>query len=278
MNATDGTSIVGTGVYDDEVGNIYSRAVLWQGTDFNFATSINPSIGNNGSGLAAVDGNIQFGNVTFPFAGVHAGLWTGTAASIVDLNPAGAIKSTAVDASDGQQVGVINQFTTPHAGIWTGTAESFVDLTPDTAQTSRVTACEAGIQLGSVDYGDGQGSRTVLWAGSKDVLVEIANVLPADYIGLNLSAIDVEPDGTISLVGSAYNQTLSRSEAVLLRSTTMAPCLPDVNGDGVLTPADFTAWIAAFNAGDPAADQNEDGSVAPSDFTAWIANFNAGCP
>ena len=54
-------------------------------------------------------------------------------------------------------------------------------------------------------------------------------------------------------------------------------CLPDVNDDGILDSADFTAWIAAFNANDPAADQNLDGVIDPSDFTAWIANFNAGC-
>ena len=54
-------------------------------------------------------------------------------------------------------------------------------------------------------------------------------------------------------------------------------CLPDTNHDGNLTPADFTAWIAAFNAGAPECDQNSDGNCDPSDFTAWIANFNAGC-
>lgn len=54
-------------------------------------------------------------------------------------------------------------------------------------------------------------------------------------------------------------------------------CLVDVNGDGLLSPADFNAWILAFNAADPAADQNGDGLVTPSDFNAWIANYNAGC-
>ncbi len=28
-----------------------------------------------------------------------------------------------------------------------------------------------------------------------------------------------------------------------------AACLPDVNGDGLLTPADFNAWISNFNDG-----------------------------
>ncbi|HED54164.1 MAG TPA: hypothetical protein ENJ00_08180 [Phycisphaerales bacterium] len=54
-------------------------------------------------------------------------------------------------------------------------------------------------------------------------------------------------------------------------------CLADTNHDGMVTPADFTAWIAAFNADAPECDQNTDGQCTPADFTAWIANFNAGC-
>jgi len=54
-------------------------------------------------------------------------------------------------------------------------------------------------------------------------------------------------------------------------------CLPDVNGDGSVTPTDFTAWIDAFNNNLPACDQNNDGSCTPTDFTAWINNFNQGC-
>lgn len=54
-------------------------------------------------------------------------------------------------------------------------------------------------------------------------------------------------------------------------------CIADVNGDGLATPADFSAWVAAFNASAPGCDQNGDGLCTPSDFSAWIANFNAGC-
>jgi len=50
----------------------------------------------------------------------------------------------------------------------------------------------------------------------------------------------------------------------------------DSNEDGLVTPADFTAWIALFNASNPKADVNQDGSVTPADFTAWIAAFNQG--
>ncbi len=52
----------------------------------------------------------------------------------------------------------------------------------------------------------------------------------------------------------------------------------DQNNDGIVTPADFTAWVANFNAMNPTADVNQDGFVTPADFTAWIAAYNANCP
>lgn len=57
-----------------------------------------------------------------------------------------------------------------------------------------------------------------------------------------------------------------------------APCPADTNGDGGVTPADFNAWILAFNTQAPACDQNGDGLCSPADFNAWILNFNQGCP
>ncbi|MGP1273681.1 MAG: choice-of-anchor B family protein [Phycisphaerales bacterium] len=57
----------------------------------------------------------------------------------------------------------------------------------------------------------------------------------------------------------------------------VADCPADVNGNGIADPGDFTAWVTAYNANDPAADQNGDGAVDPSDFTAWVSNYNAGC-
>ncbi|MCA9273030.1 MAG: SGNH/GDSL hydrolase family protein [Phycisphaerales bacterium] len=54
-------------------------------------------------------------------------------------------------------------------------------------------------------------------------------------------------------------------------------CIADVNGDGMLSPADFSAWVSAFNAMAPACDQNGDGACSPADFSAWVSNYNAGC-
>ena len=65
-------------------------------------------------------------------------------------------------------------------------------------------------------------------------------------------------------------------------SCSTADCPADVNGDGLASPADFTAWLGCFN--DPGsapfcdrADVNGSGAVDPADFTAWLAAFNAGC-
>ncbi|MEM7623260.1 MAG: right-handed parallel beta-helix repeat-containing protein [Planctomycetota bacterium] len=65
--------------------------------------------------------------------------------------------------------------------------------------------------------------------------------------------------------------------AAEFQGTSPPPCLADTNGDGVLTPGDFNAWILAFNNQSPACDQNGDGACTPGDFNAWILNFNAGC-
>jgi len=58
-----------------------------------------------------------------------------------------------------------------------------------------------------------------------------------------------------------------------------APCTcpADVNVDGVLSPADYIAWISAYYDQSALADQNADGLVTIADFNAWIANYNAGC-
>ncbi len=54
-------------------------------------------------------------------------------------------------------------------------------------------------------------------------------------------------------------------------------CVADVNADGMLSPADFSAWVSAFNAMAPECDQNADGACSPADFSAWVANYNTGC-
>ncbi|MFI4892513.1 MAG: metallophosphoesterase [Phycisphaerales bacterium JB058] len=51
----------------------------------------------------------------------------------------------------------------------------------------------------------------------------------------------------------------------------------DVNGDGLITPADFSTWVSRFNSNAPGCDQNQDGACSAADFSAWVASYNAGC-
>ncbi|GAB5497684.1 MAG: hypothetical protein Phyf2KO_27640 [Phycisphaerales bacterium] len=97
-----------------------------------------------------------------------------------------------------------------------------------------------------------------------------------------ISPVDGTPigiTGTFAAIRSTGLQShlVPRAAVVGDRVVVTIACRADTNGDGVVTPADFTAWINAFNNNLPACDQNADGSCTPTDFTAWIANFNAGC-
>ncbi|MEL6499225.1 MAG: GC-type dockerin domain-anchored protein [Planctomycetota bacterium] len=97
---------------------------------------------------------------------------------------------------------------------------------------------------------------------------------PAQHAELGSSvaaAGDFDDDGRADVIAGAP----VASQAVIL--LTECPATADTNGDGALDPADFTAWVIAFNAQAPACDQNRDGLCDPSDFNAWITNFNSGC-
>jgi len=76
------------------------------------------------SGIA---GGQQVGNVS-PGLYPHASLWTGTAASWADLNPAGSTVSSAWGVAAGRQVGYARPGSYDHASLWTGTPDSWVDL------------------------------------------------------------------------------------------------------------------------------------------------------
>lgn len=275
MSATDGETVVGSGSYDDDSGNYYTRAVIWQAPTHEFAYSLHPTGYRNSSALA-VDGEYQFGSASLPFAVVHAAMWQGSAATFVDMNPTGAGNSTIKDASDGQQVGVINQWNSPHAGIWYHSPESFVDINPAGATSSGVSACSGGLQLGSASFPDG-GTVPGIWAGSADTFTPMDGILPANYAGLSLTDLDIAPDGTIQIVGSASNIDLGRLEAVLLTSSDSVPCPADLDGNGTLDLSDIGLFVTGFVAQDPIADLNHDDVFDLADVSLFVEGFTMGC-
>src|SRR5205814_1191534 len=112
----------------------------------------------------AADGNKQAGFSNFGFD--HAGMWSGSAATWVDLAPPNTNDSRALGIS-GQQVGgyvTLRSDLTQHASLWTGSAASWVDLRPPGASGSLVNAVGGGQQAGAA--GIGGISRAVLWTGT----------------------------------------------------------------------------------------------------------------
>jgi hypothetical protein len=105
--------------------------------------------------------------------------------------------------------------------------------------------------------------------------ISLVGTVDIDQFGIGMSALPltrgqeyygyyIEEDVVSGLV---------ESEQITLRIR----CTADQNSDGMVSPADFSAWTANFNAMDPRADTNYDGMLTPADFSAWVAAFNAGC-
>lgn len=107
--------------------------------------------------------------------------------------------------------------------------------------------------------------------------IEVSGIVNVDA-GVVTIAISLPLDNSTMDPNTGTTVTLAGSATVIANGDVPEPvCLPDTNGDGAVTPADFSAWIAAFNAMAPACDQNGDGACTPADFSAWVGNYNAGC-
>lgn len=53
--------------------------------------------------------------------------------------------------------------------------------------------------------------------------------------------------------------------------------LADLDEDGDYDANDFNLWISFYQAQDPRADQNRDGLITPADFSAWLGNVSSPC-
>ncbi|MGP1273586.1 MAG: GC-type dockerin domain-anchored protein [Phycisphaerales bacterium] len=116
-----------------------------------------------------------------------------------------------------------------------------------------------------IDAGSGGGDAfDIRWA-----------VDPVTGLRAGLSAFDfIRITTAVEIADGPFGEVSTEIDAV----ADVGPVCPaDTNLDGVVSPADFTAWVAAYNLGQAVADQNDDGRISPADFTAWVANYNAGC-
>ena len=133
-------------------------------------TNLHPAGVGGDSWAFGVSGGQQVG-VVGAGGGGRASLWSGTAASRVDLHPAGFVHSNANGVGGGQQVGsaVVNQHA--HAALWGGTAASFVDLSPAGSPDSYAHGVSGGQQVGQAIVNDLQ--RVGMWSGTAASWVDL---------------------------------------------------------------------------------------------------------
>lgn len=272
VNATDGQRMVGTLTYEYTEGVYTSYAYLW--TPPSSGVSLHPPAGASNSGASAIDGEYQYGSITTPYPGptVHAARWSGSAASFVDLHPAGFTRSWVSGAGDGQPVGSAYAGDTPHAVLWAGGSGATIDLTPPGFAASAVDAT-GGLQVGTA------GGHAAVWAGSAASFVDLTAWIPADFSSATAEGVDVSPDGTVTIVGHGYVPSRSRTEALVWQSI---PGLPgDMNCDGVLDLLDIqpfaTALVdaAAYSAAFPDCDLNKadmsaNGAIDGADIAPFV--------
>lgn len=215
-----GTTLVGTISSDDNVGNTSSHAGIWTAPNLSFR-DIHPA-GVSKSGADAVDGDRQYGWILTPYPGPirHAAGWGGTRETFVDLHPPDASSSGIVAARDGQQVGWRNRAGMSRPTLWTDAPDTALDLMPPEADGAQLQDCVRGLQVGQVTARGVAGAA--IWASSPDRCFDLHRFVPPEFLSSSARAIAVENDGAITIVGSGYNSSTQRTEALMWR-TTMSP-------------------------------------------------------
>lgn len=272
MADTDGSWHVGSLSYDEDLGNYTTHAYVWRASNL-APLDLHPA-GAANSGLAAIDGGHQYGWIHTPYPGPvqHAAMWSGSAATFVDLHPPGAARSAIAGAGDGQQVGTIDFYSDHKAALWSGSVASYLSLHPSGAGVSEALACRGGLQVGAVD------GSAHLWASSADEGIDLGVYAGPNFTSTYAAAIDIAPDGSITVVGYGSNASTGRQEALMWRSVPSCGPADLVAPFGTLDFFDVAEFLALFSAHDPLADLNADGTWDFFDVSAYLSAFSAGCP
>lgn len=207
------------------------------------ATLLHPA-GAIYSSASAAGGGIQGGIINGSITGnaYHAAIWTGSAASVVDLNPAGYSLSWINGASSNSQVGYGHLSSTPGARAlkWEGTAGSVVDLHPLSGFSESEARGASTISQVGVGAGPSTGmlNHALLWFGTASSAVDLH---PSGYQTSQANAAsDAVQVGNVKLNAGTLNH------AALW--TGSAGSFVDMHPSGYDT-SDITATNGAFHGG-----------------------------
>lgn len=133
----------------------------------------------------------------------RASLWTGSAASWVNLHPATTTYSRAYAAGDGQQVGEA-PVNLSRAALWNGSAGTWVDLHPAAAgeNASIAYAVSGGVQVGSANV---LGWHASLWTGSAGSWVDLN---PPGHVSEAWATTGTRHGGYVVDVGSVVSASV----------------------------------------------------------------------
>jgi hypothetical protein len=282
FNITYGLGISGTVQvgYGFNTNDFLSHALLWNGSPQS-KVDLNPQ-GYDESFAYAISGNSQTGysQVGYGYGPTtdshsHALLWSSTAESSIDLNPADFAESYANavvrTASGTIEVGSGTGISTggvTHALMWASTAASMEDLHPNGFDFSEAlgvsNAGQVGDGFGSATGGDG---HALYWNGNAASAVDLhAYLTGLGHAFVSSTARSIAENGTI--VGSATDDNFNSYAVLWIPESGVAG---DYNNNGVVDAADYVAWRAGSR---PLHNEiTTIGDNTPGDYTEWRVRF-----
>jgi hypothetical protein len=211
--ATNGTQQVGWGSYN-ATNSFFTHALLWNGTASS-AVDLNPTnlpgytisqaLGTDGTNQVGYGaGTVATGDVQNPYAL----LWNNTAASAVNLNPAGYSSSYAYAVSGNEEVGYAWEGI-DNAMVWMGNAQSAVDLNPTLPGVATSIAYGTnGIEQVGVgwNFNSNAKSQALVWDGTAASAVDLNPFLPSAGSWGSATAYSVDSNGNIyGIVGGTFD-------------------------------------------------------------------------
>lgn len=251
-----------------QVGSANSHAALWSGTPESLV-DLNPGIYEQSAATSIANGQqvgwatrrapcvenkgaCGGGNGTYSV--IRAYLWTGTAASGIDLTPfnLGYEAGRAWGTDGTQQVGFgydqvgPNAFSGPYAVVWSGTYQSAVSLNPNGSASSEAKAVAGGQQVGYAFSG-----RAMLWRGTaaSGVSLHPTGFTSSQATGTN----GVQQAGVGSLSGHSHALVWSGTAASAVDLNQYTPLgFSDAAATGIDTAGNVVGWASTGPSNVPA--------------------------